>query len=299
MKETTSIEAGTSGHEELRRRHLDELQTLVPEHIERTGWSAERLRAERTARLRALLETAKERSTWHRERLAGVDPHALEEADIERLPVMRKGDLMANFDEIVTDRRLTLDLVESHLTGLSSDAYLLDRYHAVASGGSSGRRGVFVWSWESWARCYAGFVRYTLRERLRDAELAGKPLVMASVVAEHATHISSALSQTFSNPMTVIHHVPITQPLERIVARLNEAQPETVVGYPSVLYQLAFEAEAGRLRIAPRAFVGAAEPLLPEIRAALERNWVTTVHNCGARRRAGRWGSRAATAACT
>ena len=57
---------------------------------------------------------------------------------------------MEHFDEIVTDRRLNLDLVESHLGNLSGDGYLLDHYQAVASSGSSGRRGVFVFGWQAW-----------------------------------------------------------------------------------------------------------------------------------------------------
>jgi len=60
---------------------------------------------------------------------------------------MTKDDLMANWDRVVTDRRLTLDLVEGHLAALESDAYLFDQVHAVASGGSTGRRGIFVYGW--------------------------------------------------------------------------------------------------------------------------------------------------------
>ncbi len=51
---------------------------------------------------------------------------------------MTKDDLMANFDEIVTDNRLRLEVVEEHLEGLTAaDAYLFGRYHAVASSGST------------------------------------------------------------------------------------------------------------------------------------------------------------------
>ena len=63
------------------------------------------------------------------------------EADLERLPVMTKADLMDNFDDIVTDARLSRDLCEDHLE--RADEYLLDEFHVVASGGSSGQRGVF------------------------------------------------------------------------------------------------------------------------------------------------------------
>jgi phenylacetate-CoA ligase len=266
-------------YEELRARHVAELQTLVPQHFERTTWSRERLRAERTARLRDLIRVAQARSPWHRERLAGVDPDDLHEDNLGSLPVMTKGDVMTHFDGIVTDPRLTLERVEAHLDGLSRDAYLLDGYHAVASGGSSGRRGVFVWSWESWPPCYLGFLRHPLRRRMSDPELAAKPLVLASVVAQHATHMSSALSQTFASPAAIVRHLPVTLPFDEIVEGLNDAQPELVLGFASALHRLAFEARAGHLRIAPRGFISVAEPLLPEIRAALEANWTAPVYN--------------------
>src|SRR4029453_17653935 len=103
------------------------------------------------------LRTAISSSPWHRRRRAGVDPDGFEEADLAGLPPMTKDDLMANWDQVVADRRLGLDLVDGHLAGLESDAYLLERFHAVASGGSSGRRGIFVYGWGAWGTPYARF----------------------------------------------------------------------------------------------------------------------------------------------
>ena len=40
---------------------------------------------------------------------------------------MTKSDLMANFDRIVTDRRVTLERVNAHLETVESNGYLLDR----------------------------------------------------------------------------------------------------------------------------------------------------------------------------
>jgi phenylacetate-CoA ligase len=274
-------DTGATAYEDLRRRHLQEMQARVPEHFERLSWPPERLRLEREARLRALVRAACDRSPWHRERLADVDPDELTEDDLPELPVMTKHDLMEHFDEIVTDPRLTLKKVEAHLDGLTGDAYLLDRYHAVASSGSSGRRGVFVYDWHSWADCWLGKVRYMLREMLRGSEPARRgTMVMGVVAGEHPTHMGSSLPQTFSNPAAMAaRRFPVTLPLERIVAGLNDVRPDILTGYPSVLRQLAFEARVGTLKISPRAVVSVAEPLLPEIRAALQETWAAPVHN--------------------
>ncbi len=266
-------------YEVLRQKHLAQLWQLIPQQLERITWSGERLRTERQERLRALVRVAKERSAWHRERLAHVDPERLRQEDLEQIPAMTKDDLMEHWDDIVTDRRLTLDLAESYLGSLTTDAYLLDRYHVVASAGSSGPRGVFVYDWDAWTLSYLGFTRWLLWERLNDPELTATPMVSGSVAAEVASHMTSAQGQTFSNPMLTVHQFPVTLPQQQIVAGLNQVQPTYLHGYPSALYQLTHEARAGNLHISPKRIVTSSEPLLPEIRGALEETWDAVVGN--------------------
>src|SRR5215211_6804170 len=250
-------------YEDLRQRHLATLMTLMPEHVQRLRWPADRLRQERRDRLRDLLRVALASSPWHRERLAGVDPDGFEEADMAGLPPMTKDDLMANWDRVVTDPRLSLDRVEGHLAGLESDAYLFDRFHAVASGGSTGRRGIFAYGWWEWAEAYAGFLRPAVWDRQVTPELADRPMTIAMVGARDAGHMTSAMPQTFANPVVDVALFPVTQPIDQIVAGLNAYQPVTLMGYPSMLALLAVEARAGRLRILPRRITTTSEPLLP------------------------------------
>ncbi|HEV3464987.1 MAG TPA: AMP-binding protein [Actinomycetota bacterium] len=266
-------------YEDLRQRHLADLMGLLPEHVQRLRWPADRLRQERRERLRDLLRVAGASSPWHRERLAGVDPDGFDEADLAGLPPMTKDDLMANWDQVVTDRRLTLDLVERHLAGLEADAYLFDEVHAVASGGSTGRRGIFVFGWREWATAYAGFLRPSLWDRAVTPELAALPMRLAMVGAENATHMSSALPQTFASPAVEVARFPVNQPIGQIVAGLNAYQPVALMGYPSMLVLLAAEARAGRLRILPRRVTSTSEPLRPEARRALAEAFCAPVAN--------------------
>jgi phenylacetate-CoA ligase len=103
--------------------------------------------------------------------------------------------------------------------------------------------------------------------------------VEAIVAADKPTHGSSALTQTFSNPQATIERVPITLPIDEVVARLNAITPTTLRGYPSALDQLSYEAQAGRLRIAPLRLRCVGEPLLPEVRERLEETWNVPVHS--------------------
>jgi phenylacetate-CoA ligase len=266
-------------HEDLRQRHLADLAALLAEHVQRLRWPADRLRRERRDRLRDLLRVARASSPWHRERLAGVDPDRFEEADLAGLPPMTKDDLMANWDRVVTDRRLTLGLVEGHLSGLESDAYLFDEVHAVASGGSTGRRGIFAYGWREWAVAYAGFLRSAVWDRAVTPELAALPMRIAMIGARDARHMTSSMPQTFANPMADVARFPVTWPIDQIVAGLNDWQPLSIMGYPSMLALLAVEARAGRLRILPRRIITTSEPLLPEVRRALGETFRAPVAN--------------------
>ena len=94
--------------EPTRQRHIARLRELLPEQIADLDWTAEELQRAQDERLRRLVRVAMEQSPWHRERLRDVDIAALTADDLSTLPTMTKSDLMDNFDDIVTDRRLTL-----------------------------------------------------------------------------------------------------------------------------------------------------------------------------------------------
>jgi len=51
--------------------------------------------------VRALLAVAIERSPFHARRLSGIDPTTFELADLARLPVMTKAEMMHHFDDMV------------------------------------------------------------------------------------------------------------------------------------------------------------------------------------------------------
>jgi phenylacetate-CoA ligase len=268
-----------SDYEATRQRHMARAMTLAPHLFDQLGWPAERLAERRTRMLRELVRTATERSPWYRKRLSGVDVDRLDETTLRQLPVLTKAELMEHFDDIVTDRRLSLAGIDQHLGTAETGSYLLGRYTAITSGGSCGQRGVFVYGWDAWAVFWLACFRTVLRARNSYPDLAARPAVMASVTAAHFSHATAAMARTFSSPRMTTVRLPVTLRIEEIVAGLNDARPDFVLAYPSVLYVLAHEALAGRLRIAPRRLLAGAEPLLPEIRAAAEQAWGVKVIN--------------------
>ena len=255
--------------EELRLRHAADRDAALPRYADQIQWSAAQLRTEREQRMRVLLATAKARSPWHRERLRDVDAATFTEADLPSLPTMSKADLMDNFEAVVTDPRLTRDIVDAYVEHLPENPYLFERYLVIASGGSSGRRGIFVYDWEAFVTFNCQLARWL--------SAVPEEAPCANLLAPRGAHITWIFFLVF--PRKDDTRVAPTLPLAEIVDRLNALQPKTLSGYASTFALLAGEARSGRLTIAPTQIITCGESLLPEVRAEVEAVWPVHVYN--------------------
>jgi phenylacetate-coenzyme A ligase PaaK-like adenylate-forming protein len=248
------------------------LRASLPEHMERLGWDAARIAEHQRAGLRRLVARAIEHSPFHRRRLAGVDAGALELSDLASLPVMTKAEMMDELDDVLTDRRITSADVERALDATTTEPVPFGGgYIAMASGGSSGRRGVFCFDRHAIVTFQASLVRSAM---VRVQALGGPPtggLHLAMVCAPtsvHATGTAPAYTAAGDGPFR-FHAIPVTSPLPVIVDRLNELQAPMLYGYPSMLARLAEEQRAGRLQLQLLAITSTSETLLPELREAI------------------------------
>lgn len=247
------------------------LASLLPEHLQRTAWSAERIHEHRRGALRATLDNALANSPFYARRLAGLDTGRFEPEDLASLPVLTKDDMMASFDDFPTDRRLTRRLVEDHLSTIGeTPTLLLDEYLVLASGGSSGVRGMFLFGRQASAEYVLAGVRGSLARMLASpSPSAGIPRI-GMVAAASAVHATRGLPALFSGGLMDITSIPATLPLPEIVRRLEALQPTALNGYPTVLALLADEKAAGRLAISPDAVTTSSEPLTADLRGRIE-----------------------------
>src|SRR6478672_4230996 len=237
----------------------DELQASLlasfPEHVARLGWSRTEIAAHQRRQLNALLAHAVEHSPFHARRLRGLDPAGIEPGDLSRLPVMTKAEMMDELDDVYTDRRLTRSAVESALAAAGPEpATLLGSYLALTSGGSSGRRGVFVLDRLGAVQFFGSLTRGLVArlEATGGPPPGGLPIAMVAAASPvHATGIATPLCEGSEDLPFRFIGVPVTLPLGEIVDRLNALRPPALYGYPSVLARLAGEQRAGRLRISP------------------------------------------------
>jgi hypothetical protein len=194
------------------------------EHISRLTWTRSQVEAAQRDGLRRLLTHAAEHSPFHRQRLAGLRASEVELSDLARLPVMTKAEMMASFDNVLTDRRLSLSMAETALAETAAEPIpILGRYVAQATGGSSGRRGVFVFD----RSAKAGFILSIMRGLMARLTASGGPppggLKFAMVAAASAVHPTAAVAAEtagYGIPVTIVS-VPVTLPWSELIDRLN------------------------------------------------------------------------------
>src|SRR5215470_5828081 len=259
-----------------------ELLARIPEHLERLSWSAEQIESAQRDGLRRLLAHAVAHSPFHRRRLAGTDIAGIEPAGLASLPVMTKSDMMAAADDVFTDRRLRLAAIERALAATGSEPVPVPgRYVALATGGSTGQRGVFVFDPAAKAKFILSIIR-SLLARLHAAggiPPGGLPMAMVGAgSAVHATGAAAAETVGTDVPLRVTS-VPVTLPWPQIVDRLNALRPPALLGFASALARLAAEQRAHRLHIAPTVIISTSETLLPEARAEITAAFGTPVVN--------------------
>ena len=223
-------------------------------------WAAERegpagLERRRDRRLQALVAAARAGSPFYR-RLYGGPPHATPR--LPDLPPVTKPELMADFDDWVTDRAVTLAGLEAFIADPDRIGVpYLGRYFVGTSSGTSGHRGVFVHDERAFAVYCSSMYRIdrtwlSAREWLQLARRRGR---WAAVVGAGG-HFAGAgwMEHQRHRSIWKRHHyrvVPAQAPIGEIVRGLNAFDPAILTGYPSVLEILAAERLAGRLRIRP------------------------------------------------
>lgn len=244
-------------------------------------WSRERLRAHQRQRLLAIVRHAASNSPYYRERFAGIE--LSDDLDLHALPTLDKPTMLENFDDVVTDRRLTLARVEQHLEEIKggdsrTDPMLFGEYRAMASGGTSGRRGVFVYGKADWLEtlagvglCWGSYLDFSPRlPRHR----------VAAITADHPLHMSGRWNRSIDVGVHRLLRLDARAPVDDLVEALNDFQPEGVNTYPSSAALLAERQLAGELRIAPRVLGTSGEVLTAEMRERIVAAWGRSPFNC-------------------
>lgn len=233
------------------------------------------------ARLRALLGHARDASAYFRGLLRDVDPATVA---LQDLPVTHKRDLMAHFDEWVTDPALRLGELQAFMRrGECIGGAYQERYTVWQSSGSSGEPGVFVQDPPAMAVYDAleSQRRLWSVRRWLDPWCLGERIVFVGATDGHYASVVSMRRLRRLNGLLAahLHDVSFLQPTAALVAQLNTLAPTVITTYPSAAVLLADEYRAGRLRCRPREVWTGGESLTPTMRGCIEQAFGCTVVN--------------------
>lgn len=231
----------------------------------REKWTREQIREYQEGEIKKLRQFAYDNSPFYKKFHQG-----LENSPLHELPVLTKQEMMRSWDEIVTDRSLHLKDIERYLNELKGAELYRDTYRAAATGGTTGVKGIIVHNNEEWLQYFGAAVRLSSWTNMR-ISLWRKPR-MAIVQSLLPWHAAGAISY-LKIPFVKMLPLDTVEPLEDIVRKLNDFQPDVFGGFAENIHQLAREQLAGRLRISPATVTTTAETLKKEARSAIEQAW--------------------------
>ena len=246
--------------------------------------SPEKQRETREKRLRELVAYARENSPYYRNLYRDL-PASFELSD---LPPVNKRDLMAHWDEWISDRNLKLQDVEAFMADKNNIGRKLNgKYLVFTTSGSTGNPLVCIC--DPTANNIMGGIgamrSYARREDLMAFVRRGGKSI--GVFADEGFYLgntsirSRLLSMPWKKKQLAVSSA--LYPVEKIVEQLNEFQPAMLGGYPSNLELLINEAEEGRLHISPVIIMTGGEYLSDILRQRLADTfhcYVQTSYSC-------------------
>lgn len=261
-------------YDEIRSLLLSKVRDKIQANTERLNWTANQIQSFQQNQLKILLDYAKEKSSYYRKKL-----HSM--TDFENIPPLTKEDAMNHWDDICCVPGLTKNMAENHLRQYReneiSNPFFHNKYYITATGGSSGLRGLFIWDLDYFATVgYAAF-RYQYQDELAKP-IKGQKKV-AAVTAPTLIHASTPLFTITLDDSTMVKHYSCELNIINLCQELNQFQPTHLIGYSSIINELAYRALGGNLTISPQRISTNSEPLEEETRALVRKVWGIEINN--------------------
>ena len=229
--------------------------------------------------LRQLLAYAARHSPFYRERFRGLDLNA---CNLTELPTLTKAEMMARFDDLVTDRRVTRQGVEAFIDDPANlGKYHLGRYAVCHTSGSQGQPALVVQTWKDAMR---GFAVQVARGNPLPKHITQllqrfwKPVRLAVITLHPGFYASGSIFtylQKARFPFLQLLRLSVFDPIDKNVEQLNAFRPHYLSGYTSGLELLARAERTGRLRLRQSGCLeqctNLSEALPPESRTLIEQ----------------------------
>lgn len=207
--------------------------------------------------------------------------------DVTQLPPVNKCQLMAHFEDWLTDPEVTRESVAAFLSDMSNlGTPYLGKYMVWTTSGTTGDPAILLHD-ANWVAVASGIslarvipVCLTWKS-LWSVIKGGRRMAAIFSTTGHYLGVTMAERQRKSSRLRAraIRTMSALTPLPQLVRDLNAFQPVMIGGYASVLTLLAKEQLAGRLHITPVMISSGGETLSDAMRATIERAFHTTAWN--------------------
>jgi phenylacetate-coenzyme A ligase PaaK-like adenylate-forming protein len=204
-------------------------------------------------RLERLVRWAVERSPFYRAKYRGID---LSEIELTSLPPTHKSELMAHFDDVVTDTEIKRAQLERFIDDSHNEGRLyLGRYAASHTSGSQGQPMLIVQELRLLELMFGLQMTRGNAQKVSIAEAVKRfanPARLAVVTLKRGFYPSASSFEYMPSEARLYLQVLRLSHTDRdVVEKLNAFRPTALTGYAGVLESLALECEAGRLHLGP------------------------------------------------
>ena len=242
-------------------------------------WRVRQLDQIQLRRFRKLLRYAQLYSPYLARKYRGIDAACAELSDI---PPMTKAEMMEHFDDIVTDRRITRAAVQKFTANPENvGRYFLGKYPVVHTSGSQGQPALLVQDPLAFVRVFSmqiarghrvrktiGSLFHAFFHRRRVAIFQLQPGFFPSGASfAYMPHVMQRITR--------IMRLQYADPFADNIEKLNDFQPNVIIGYGHIMANLATAQLDGRLRLRDAGcleqMTSIAEPVLSETTDLIHR----------------------------
>jgi len=204
-------------------------------------------------RFSSLLEYARNATRLYGELYRDLPPPS--QLRLTDLPILTKSMLMADVAASCADPDITNTALDGFLSDGKPGELFRDRYAVWTTSGTTGTPGIFLHDRAALA-VYDALELIRFRGEGNAAGVAANLFkndryAMVAATGGHFAGVSTIERLRASYPWLAnrLRCISLLQPLPRLVAQLNDAQPTVLATYPTAASMLADEQRAGRLRL--------------------------------------------------
>lgn len=236
-------------------------------------------------KLRNMLSFAYEKSPYYRRVFheAGIDGSRVLTLPLQSFPVINKALLMEHFDELITVRDVSQELLRRFDANTAlKERTFQGKYHVVHSSGSTGKPGYFLYDQNAWNVMITGMIRGALWGMPMGQILkflAKGPRILYVAATDGRYGGAMAVGDGIEGVGAKQLFLDIKTPLSQWITKIREFQPNMIVGYPSAVKIVGELERRGEIHLKISRIVSCGEPLRESLRQYLEQTFQAVVVN--------------------